>query len=58
MSKCREAFKNIYPSIPSGDVYFVWQAAWNAATNNAVEICKRSKTFLEAKETIEKEKTE
>ena len=39
MSKCRESFSSIYPLIPSGNSYNVWQAAWNAATQNAADIC-------------------
>lgn len=42
MSKCREAYAAycaaIYPRISM--LYEDWQDAWNAATQNAVEICE------------------
>ena len=58
MSKCREAFEELYGkqelvrSITNPEFYAdfevtrawrYWQAAWNAATQNAVEVCRELK---------------
>ena len=43
MSKCREAFEKQYGEDFNPDnspVASVWQAAWNAATQNALEVCR------------------
>ena len=48
MSKCREEFYKWYEGFDSDlkveDVLPIWQAAWNAATKNAVEICEGQMT--------------
>lgn len=52
MSKCREAFEQHCKERvinPDGDyatdLYFDWQAAWNAATQNAAEICRGHQVY-------------
>ena len=72
MSKCREAFEQHCKERvinPDGDyatdLYFDWQAAWNAATKNVVKICEGQMTGVnpvgdmareECAEEIEREK--
>lgn len=82
MSKCREAFEELYGkqelvrSITNPEFYAdfevtrawrYWQAAWNAATQNAVEICEGQMTGVnpvgdmareECAEAIEREQCE
>jgi hypothetical protein len=54
MSKCREAFEQHCKERVintdgdyATDLYFDWQAAWNAATKNAAEISRQNNADLD-----------